>query len=376
MIIQRYLFREILQTFVAVLSVLLMIYISNRFVRYLAEAAAGQISSEAVLQLLALKLISKLVLLLPLALYIAILLAFGRLYKDSEVIAMTAGGVSLARLAQTVFWLSTAFAVVALILGLYVSPKVSSLLQARQEQAKEESEIAGIFPGRFKEFSDGDQILYVEDIASNRRRMENVFVQVRGSRQLELLVSESAYQTTDQQTGDRFIVLVDGHRYEGSPGAADYVITKFEQHAVRIEESTESPNNKDVASLPTRDLLAGDKPAYIAELQWRLSHPIAAVLLGMLAVPLAKTSPREGRYAKLFTAVLIFFVYNNLLSVAHKLVERGDLVPAVGVWPVHAVLALIVLGLLHSQSSRRRRFSPPFSLDGNSDRPEQPKIDP
>ena len=286
MIIQRYLFREILQTFIAVMSVLLLIYVSNRFVRYLAEAAAGKISSEVVFQLLALKLASKLALLLPLGLYIAVLIAFGRLYKDSEIVAMTAGGIGIARLAQNVFWISAAFSVVAMVLALYVSPQVTTLLEARKEQAKEAYQITGIFPGRFKEFSGGDQIVYVEEIAPNRRRMENIFVQVRRKERLDILVSKSAYQTIDNQHGDRFIVLVQGNRYEGAPGTVNYVVTQFEQHAVRIEENTERAEDRGIEALPTRDLLASEKPGHIAELQWRLSHPLSALLLGMLAVPL------------------------------------------------------------------------------------------
>ncbi len=351
MIIQRYLFREVFQTFLAVLAILVLVYLSHRFVSYLADAAAGAVSSDLIFELLILKGLENVGTLLPLAFYVATLLALGRLYKDSEVVAMIAGGIGLPKLAQAVFWTSIALAAVALVLTLYVAPLVATLQQETLARAREESEITGLYPGRFKVFPSGEQTVYVQQIAPDRRSMHNVFVQTRKRNRDEILVADSAYQRIEGVDARRYIVLENGHRYTGTPGEVDFVITQFETHAILLDRGKPQPEFQKHGTFSTMELIGSDDRALKAELQWRLSLPITLVVLAMLAVPLARTSPRQGKYAKLFTALAIYFAYNNAIGVFQKFVERGDLPPAVGVWPVHGVMALVVGGLLLAQAA-------------------------
>lgn len=354
MILHRYVLREILQAFVAVVAVLALVYVSNRFVGYLSEAASGRITAELVLELLVLKLVTKLVLLIPLGLYVAVLLGLGRLYRDSEIVAMSAGGVGTPRIAGAVFLMSLGFCALAFLVSLYVAPKAAALQEELYERAKQQTEITGVVPGQFKEFGGSERVVYVQEADPDGRGMRNVFVQVRGERDLDLLVSERAYPAR-REGGSRYIVLADGRRYRGEPGSADYVVTRFQSHGVLIEPGGGN-DARQVETVPTRELLRSERPLHVAELQWRLSHPIGVVLLAMLAVPLARTSPRQGRYAKLFTGVLVYFVYNNLIGIAASLVERGELSSRIGVWPVHAALALVVVAALFTQSSGHRRL--------------------
>ena len=178
MIVNRYVYREVLQVFGAVLGVLLLIYISNRFVRFLAQAASGYISSDVIIQLILLKLAQNMSILLPLGLYLAVLLALGRLYRDSEMIAMAAGGISVRRLAHSLLWLGAGFALLATFLSIYLSPKAAQLQQVVFEKAKGEAQIVGIQAGRFREFGKGDSVVYVESIADDGASMGNVFVRV------------------------------------------------------------------------------------------------------------------------------------------------------------------------------------------------------
>ena len=355
MIIQRYLYREISYSFAAALSVLLLVYLSNRFVRFLAEAAAGKIPSDVIFQLLALKIIGNLVLFLPFALFLAILMALGRLHRDSEVVALTAGGIGLSRLAQNVLSLALGFGLAAAVLSLYISPRVAEYTEELHNRAEEQSEIIGVFPGRFKELSGSDEVVYVEDISPDRRRMHNVFVQTRQNSELKLLVSASAYQSTGNEDG-RYIILENGYRYEGQPGALDYVITRFGRHGIRMSEGPSTSRHKKRETMTTTELLGAGGAADWAELHWRLSHPIAAVLLAMLAVAMSRSSQRQGKYGRLFLAILAYFIYSNLIGVAQKLVERGELAPFIGIWPVHGALALLILGLLFYQSTGRWRL--------------------
>lgn len=350
MIVHRYVFREVLQVFVAVLAVLLLIYVSNRFVRYLAQAASGYISSDVITQLILLKLVQNMSILLPLALYLAVLLALGRMYRDSEVIAMNAGGISVRRLAFALAWLGVGFALLAGSLSLYFSPKAAELQQAVFEQAKGEAQVGGIQAGRFREFGQGDRVVYVESIPADGSTMNNVFVRIRHRNGQDLIVAERAYPFVQGVEGDRFMVLENGHRYTGEPGQLNFVITQFERHAVRLEQASTSGRRK-MEATPTLELLSQDTVASVAEFQWRLSVPISVVVLVLMAVPLARTSPRQGRYAKLVSAFLLYFIYNNGLSIAQKLVEREQLHVNVGVWPVHLLFVAGAMFALLAQSS-------------------------
>lgn len=350
MILHRYLFREVLQVFAAVLAVLLLVYVSNRFVRYLAQAASGYISNDLIAELMLLKLAENLAILVPLALYLAVLLALGRMYRDSEVIAMSAGGIGVRRLAHALSWFAGGFALVVGVLSLYISPQAAQLQQTLFEQAKGKAQIAGIQPGRFREFGAGERVVYVESITADGESMRNVFVEVRRPTGRDLLVAERAYPLVSGGDGERFMILENGHRYTGEPGDLDFVITRFERHAVRLEQQA-GPGFRRLEATPSIDLLRERGARNLAELQWRLSLPVSVLLLVLMAVPLARTSPRQGRYAKLVTAFVLYFLYNNAIGIARKLVEREDLAAAVGVWPVHAVFGTAAVALLLHQTS-------------------------
>ena len=176
--------------------------------------------------------------------------------------------------------------------------------------------------------------------------MSDVFVRVRKPHRQYVLVSGAAYQEVRPGGEARYMVLENGHRYAGLPGDATFSVTRFERHAVRIETGPKETSRGGRSALPTMALLDSGEPRDFAELQRRISTPFSILLLGMLAVPLARTSPREGRYGKLFVAVVVYFIYANAISIVENLVER-DVVPGfVGPWPVHAAMALAVIALL------------------------------
>lgn len=351
LIIQRYLYREILQAFVAVLSVLMLVAASAMAVRLLGEAVAGVISSRLVLELVLLKLTGKLLILLPAAVYLGVLIAFGRLYRDSEMVALWAGGVGMRRVLGSMLWFLLGFAVVAGVVALYVSPHAMNARETLRAKAKEESEMSALLPGRFVELRDGKLVAYVQSAAGDGRSMEKAFAQWSDGAQQDVVVAERAYFTEPDETGARFVVLEDGYRYSGAPGRLDYVVYRFERHAIRIERGRVEALRK-LETLETSELLRRNHPAYKGELQWRVSQPIATVLLGLLAVPLARASPREGRYARVVVGVAIYFVYVNALGIAQSLIEREQLAALIGVWPVHGVLAVVVATLVLGQSSR------------------------
>ena len=353
MVLRRYVVREIGSTLLAVLVVLLLVYAASRFVRLVAEAAAGRLPGDVVFPLVLVKLSVGLPVLLPLAFFVAVLLALGRLYRDSEVVAMAAGGIGVPRLAYMVLPLASLLAVVVAALSCLASPRLASLEDALTVRARGEAQVTGLLAGSFNEFGDGG-IVYVESIDEDRRTMRNVFVRVARPDRDEVVTAERAYQAAQGPGNERFMVLEDGYRYAGNPGRADFVTTRFERHAVRLDAVVRLSERNSLDGVLTSDLWRSSNSGHAAELQWRLSLPLSAALLALLAVPLSRTSRRQGRYAKLLLAVVLYFMYSNGLGIARNLVERGELSAWIGLWPVHLAMLVVTVAMLGRQGGRRR----------------------
>ena len=353
MVVSRYLGREIGGTLLAVLAVLLLVYAASRFVRLVAEAAAGRLPGDVVFPLVLVKLSVGLPVLLPLAFFMAVLLALGRLYRDSEVVAMAAGGIGIPHVARMLTPLASLIAVIVALLSCFASPRLASLEDSLTARARGEAQVTGLLPGSFNEFGGGG-VVYVESIDEDRRTMRNVFVRVSGPDRDEVVTAERAYQSTPGPGDERFMVLEDGYRYSGSPGRADFATTRFERHAVRLDAVVRFSQRSSLDAVLTSGLWGSSDPEHAAELQWRVSLPVSAALLALLAVPLARTGRRQGRYAKLLIAVVLYFVYSNGLGIARNLVEREELSVWIGLWPVHVAMLAVAAVMLARQGGRRR----------------------
>ena len=356
MIVRRYLQRDVAGAFAGVLAVLVLVWVSHRFVRYLGLAAAGQLAGEMLFQLVGLKLAANLSLLLPPALFFAVLLAVGRLYRDSEVTALAAAGVGPGTLARAVLGLSLPYALAAAALTLFLAPPAARVADEVEGRAEERADFSNLLAGRFRDLSGGDRVLFAEGARDGGKTLVGVFAQVRTAHDLYILAAETAFQRRDGETGDRFLVLVDGHRYQGEPGSLDYVVTSYREHAVRIEDSRGPPASQRVQGIPTSALFGAGSPGRQAELQWRIALPVSCVVLGVLGLLLARTSPRQGRYGGLFNGVLVYFLYTNLLGAGRGLIEQGRVPAAFGLWPAHLVALGLALVVAAAQSSRGARL--------------------
>lgn len=325
------------------------------FVGILAETSASVFSGLFLSQLIVLKVIAKLTVLLPAALYLAILLTLGRLYSDSEIVAMWAGGIGPRQINAAVFRLLLVFAVVTAVISLYLSPAAFASHGAVLARAKANAAISGILPGRFLVFSNGELVAYTESLSEDGREMKNVFAKLTSGDTQNLLVAKRARFSGDEASSGRYIVLEDGYRYSGVPGSVDYTVYRFAKHSFRIDRGGAQSVVHKSNALGTFELIRKARafPAYAAELQWRLSQPISMVLLGMLAVPLARTLPRQGKYTKIAMGVAVFFLYGNAVGVMQTFVERNQVSPLIGIWPVHILVGALVAALLYFQAKGR-----------------------
>ncbi|KAF0192949.1 MAG: lipopolysaccharide export system permease protein [Gammaproteobacteria bacterium] len=343
LIINRYVMKEVLVTLLGVLAILFLIFLSTRFIQFLAAAASGMLPTNVVLTLLGLKALSALADLLPYSLYIAVLLAFGRLYKDSEMVALAACGIGTRKIVRVILGFSIMTAVIVGAASLYFAPWAEEQSSRIRDQVKASAEVIGLAPGRFSESGSGNGVFFAEEISRDGQSLRNIFMQASRDKSVETLSSEHGAFVTDPETGRRFLVLKNGYRYEWQPGVPQVNIVQFEEHGVLLREREVEESTRRHQARATDTLLASDDLTEIAEFQRRVSMPVITILLGLLAVPLSRTSPRRGRYAKLFTAILILVIYSNILGVAQSWFERGVTPPSLGIWWVHAVFLVFVL---------------------------------
>src|SRR5271169_4788878 len=342
--IQRYVLREVIQTWLAVTGVLVAILVSNQLSRVLGQAAANGYGRHVVLDLIVLGAIMNLSVIVPVGLLLAIVLALGRLYHDSEMAALLACGFAPARLFVPLFGFA---AVIALGLGwlAFVQvPRADRQAQLLRQSALKEAQFGQLDAGRFRSFvsGGGNGVFYAERV-DEAGLLHNVFVRRETADRIEVAVADTAAYVM-AANGGHFVTLFTGRRYEGTPGQRDFRIIEFAEHGIPIAApddtvgSTQDPDTK-----PSRALLGSSDPSDIAQLQSRASSPIMALILTLVAVPLSRLRPRQGRYARVGFAIVVYFVYSNLLSAAKVWIEKGELSPAIGVWWVH--IAILALGL-------------------------------
>jgi len=345
--------KEIAVTFLGVTLLLLLIFISGTFVRILAEAAEGDYPAKVVLSLFALKSVGSMVLVLPISLFLGVMLALGRLYKDSEMVAMTACTVGPEYVMRAVALVAVFIAVLIAFLALYVGPWAEERSHQLLDEAQAKVEIEGIVPGRFNQSDDGDDLIYAAAAGKKRGELLDIFAQQRKDGMLTLLTAKSAYTYRDKKNGQRYLMLRDGYRYEGKPGTSEYRTLHFSEHGLLLRTQEVVASKRRRNAIPSMALYESSDPSDTAELQWRIATPISALLLALLAVPLSKTNPRSGRFGRLFIGIMLFVIYNNLLSVARSGLSKGDVSPWIGLWWPHLLVALLVYILYKQQLQMR-----------------------
>lgn len=344
-----------MQRFLWVAGLLFLIYSSEKFVDYLADAAAGKISSSLVFELLWLKLVSVLPKLLPVTIFLAVILTYSRLVSDNEMAVLSASGMSKLEQLKIVFLLVAPVCIFVAGISFFVAPWAEVRLQELKTQARQEADITGIAAGQFKEFSKGNRVVYVESLSDDKTSMENIFLQVRQHGKLGVLTSDRATFELDEESGNRYIIFEDGRRYVGVPGGLDYKITEFKTYAILVEanEAALKAANR-LESIPTSILLFSDVPSHKAELQWRVSSIFSCMLLSLLAVLLSQLPIGEKRYALIFISMLIYFIYSNLLGVSKSLLKHDEIPSIIGLWWVHVLLIIAMLVLYFLPQIRRR----------------------
>jgi lipopolysaccharide export system permease protein len=347
--IDRYVLREVAWSLGGVTSVLLAILVSYQLARILGTAAERGFPHEIVFALIGLTTLENLMILVPIAVLLGVMLALGRLYHESEMTAVRASGVGPERLYRPVFALALPIAIVLGWLAFVVGPAARDGAEQLRGRGLRDAQFGMLEPGKFRIYADGQAVFYAEQLGADGR-LENVFVQRLAGDRVEVATAAWAEHRALHGGQTQLVVLHDGERIEGVPGQASFRRIRFVEHGIPVVVPAAGGGRVGPERKPTAELLASSQPADIAELQRRLSMPVMVLVLAVIAVPLAAVRPREGRYARVAIAVLIYFFYSNLLSAAQVWIQKGQLPPEVGTWWVHALAAALGLALLLRQS--------------------------
>ena len=343
MIFRRSLQQELLQTAVAAFAVLIGIVIAQRITYYIGVASSGRIGSNAINTLLGFSMLKFLPMLLSLTLFLAVLLTLTRQHRDSEMVIWFSSGIGLTKWIRPVLTFAVPVIVLIGFLSLIVTPWATSKSDEYREQLQHQDELASITPGVFKESKGADRVYFIESFDKLGYEVKNIFIQSLQNQRLGVIVASKGHRET-MPNKDNFLIMDQGRRYEGKPGTAEFSSTTFERYAIRLEskESKEKPQIV-IQAIPSDVLLKEHNAINIAEIQGRIATPISALILVLLAIPLSFVDPRSGRSGNMMMAVLVFIIYNNLISIAQAWISQGRLAGVVGLWPVHsAFLALTI----------------------------------
>ena len=348
MIFQRSLIREFSQVAIAVVGVLLAIMLTSLLIRLLGKASTGEVLPEAVIGLIGFLVLTQLPILLGIGVFVAVLLTLTRSYRDSEMTVWFTSGLSLAAWVKPVLQFALPVAAVCALLSLVLSPWSQAQSVVYQKLLESRDEVSSVPPGVFYESRSSDRVLFFDKLSEGSDVFNNVFVQSVQDGRVGVVVAQRGYMET-AENGDRFAVLVNGRRYEGTPGTLDYRTVDFDKYYIRLEPREAKPGTPTSKGMSTLDLWAEHKPDQIAELHWRIALPMAVLIMALCAVPLSFVNPRSGRSWNLFLAVLAYALYNNLLSIFQAWTAQGKIPGWLGLWPVHGAMLLIVALLFYKQ---------------------------
>ncbi len=336
-LINRYIRREILSTFAAVLLVLIAILLVQRLAFYLNQVINGSLSQSAVFSLLGLQIVRFITELLPLSFLLASILAFGRLYKDSEMTALYALGMPVKRLYRILLQIGIPLSFLVLILNFWIVPEIAQIQEIVLKKAREEAQLTILKPGVFQEFARGKHTIYVQSINGETGSLEKIFIKSREGNDAKVITFADKGTQEIDENNVRFVILENGSRTTSN---ADYhEVIYFDTLRIRLDVDRSDSWPKAIA-WSAKDVIFGDTVLEKRELQRRLSGPISIFMLILLIPALSHSKPRQGRFNKLILGVIFYVFYFNLLGMGLSWMKSGKVNPDIGLWWIHAIMFL------------------------------------
>ena len=355
MIIRRYLVKQVVSTSLVVIALLTLIMMGGRLIKYFGVAAQGRLDVSILFSIIGYRLPEFLTLILPLGFFIGLILVFGRLYVDHEMAVLNGSGISRHRLGRLLIPLTVVFLAVQAVLMIWISPWG---LRQFEELTTNQAVRTGFDLVRPKEFiSSGPYTIYAGDLSEDRRNLKDVFFYQRAANpdkpDVMILAKEATRVEVANETAS-IVDLVEGRRYEIFPGKAKYSQAEFQSYRLRLESDTEAKfESAEVEALPISKLWTNRAdPVVASELGWRIFVPFSIIVALALAIALSEVSPRQGRYLKLFPALLIFASLIVALMAVKTRVSKDEM--GIEAYP----LVLVVYGVAAALFSRKQKLAP------------------
>ncbi len=341
--LDRYLLREFSQSTFAALVVLLMVSLGGVFADVLGDVARGRVPAGLMLSQLGLQLIRYLPLVLPLGMMLGLLLATGRLYRDAEMPVLTSIGIGPARMLRPLLMLVLPIVVVIALCSLWFGPWARRTSEQMIIAGSRSLLVSGMEPGRFTELPGGGGVVYVGAMSNDGRKLTRVFVYKQKRGRMDVTTARSG-SLSFAEHNDRYLTLDDGFRVEGPLDAGkDFRLMRYASNAMRMPQTTDKHDGFDPQGMTIPELLRDPRREAGAQLHYRLAPPLLALAFALLAVPLARSSPRQARYGRLLMGFLVYVVSINLMSLGTDWLGTGKLPMALGLWWL--VLPMLALSL-------------------------------
>ena len=350
-IISQYILRELFTTWVGVTLVLLIVLITNKFADVISDIAAGDILSSSLLPIIALSSIEYLIILLPLSTFLSVIIVIGRFYRDHEMTAIQVAGKGTGFIYKIFTFPLIVLIFLLGFISTVISPNAKQSILLKEEEAMRSVGIEFFEPGRFVNLKDG-AVFYAQG-RSEKNRFIKVFLQKKTKNKVSVITSEYAEIQSLEDNLSR-LVFFNGQRYEGLPGTTDFRVLRFTEHRLPLFFDSNDINDESYETKNFNELIMDESVPSRSELQWRVSPPIALIILVLLAVPLSKSSPREGQYGGLIIGVLIYLIYVNMLGAAKVWFEQGNSPIELGIWWVHGCFAVFLIIYLYFKSRLSR----------------------
>ena len=299
--------KELTFTAIGIFVVILAVLVSTQAINLLGRAADGRVAVDAVAALIGFWTLGMTPLLLVLTAYISTLTVLTRFWRDSEMSVWLSCGLSLRQWVRPVLSFALPFAALVAAMQLSVLPWAELRSREFAEILKQKQELSIVEAGEFRTLGKKNgRVYFVETFDTGSGIMKNLFLREQDDKGRENIIfaKEGRFSLTDNK---RTLELTQGYRYGGIPGEADYNQVSFERLNLIISTTPKIINPIDHRrTIPTAKLIGSDNPQHRAELMWRLSLPLAALILSILAVPLSYFNPRTGHTYNILFAIGFF----------------------------------------------------------------------
>jgi lipopolysaccharide export system permease protein len=371
-IIDRYLLRELAFGFFASAVILLVVTLGGTISDVLTKVARGRLPGNLVFEILGLRTLDALTVLVPLAVFLGVLLAYGRLWRDNEMAVLQGAGMPLTALLRPLAWLAGPVVLLVGLISFWLAPAAIRLSHSLVQEANRSLVVAGMEAGRFMQLPGRGGVIYVDQMNDAGSHFQRMFVETERAdgedTRIDVITAERGELRRESDGEGRFLALQDGFRVEGRIGHDDFRLLRFKGNDIALADN-ESETTPDALkrAAPFSELLSSREPLQQAEIHWRLAAPLSVFVLALLAVPLARTRPREARYASVLVALLCYLIYLGWMGLARTFIETGKVTPALGLWWVHVPALLVAVWLIR----RSDRLPSPAGSASSGPRPRK-----